>query len=81
MTKRTPPKAKTVGPPTKTDPLAPGLGLLVKLGSIAVHADEMFSDDGHHFDKVALQQLLVDQEVVAWIAKMTEMAMVPRKRK
>jgi len=63
------------------DPLTPSLSLLVKLGSIAVHTDEFLSDDAHHFDKTALDQLLKDAEVVAWVKEMTTMAMLPVKRK
>lgn len=56
------------------------VSLLVKLGSIAVHADEMLSPGGHHFDRVALEQLVADQEVKAWIAAMDKLAMIPKKR-
>lgn len=45
----------------KTDPLKPSCGLLVKLGSIAVHVDEMISGKGHVFDKVAIKSLLQPQ--------------------
>lgn len=63
-----------------TAPLDPTPALLCKLGSIAVHADEMLSTDGHHFDKIALQQLISDPEVAEWIEAMNAMAMVPKKR-
>lgn len=63
----------------KDEMLAPSLALLMKLGSIAVHADEMLSTDGHEFDRVALKSLLTDPEVVAWIKKMGEL--LPRKRR
>jgi hypothetical protein len=59
----------------------PSVTLLVKLGSIAVHADEMMSDDGHKFDRIALQGLLADPEVAAWLQAMGKMAMLPLKRK
>jgi hypothetical protein len=64
-----------------SDPLKPALALLVKLGSIAVHADEFLSDEGHPFDKVALKSLLSDLEVSDWINQMNKMAMLPKKRK
>ena len=64
----------------KTAPLQPSPALLCKLGSIAVHADEMMSADGHDFDKIALQGLISDPEVADWIKQMNAMAMVPRKR-
>lgn len=54
------------------------LSLLVKLGSIAVHADEMLSPDGHAFDRTAIETLLKDPEVTAWIKKMG--VLLPRKR-
>lgn len=62
------------------DPLKPSVSLLVKLGSIAVHVDEMLSPKGHDYDKVAIQQLLNDPEVKPWIESMTDMAMLPVKR-
>ena len=61
--------------------LSPDPALLCKLGSIVVHADEMMSDDGHHYDRLALQQLLNDPDVKHWIDLMSMAAMVPRKRK
>ena len=64
----------------KTDPLKPNTALLVKLGSIAVHVDEMLSPHGHQFDRTALDLLLADGDVKAWIAAMTKMAMLPVKR-
>ena len=60
--------------------LKPTVTLLVKLGSIAVHVDELLSPNGHHFDKVALDQLMRDQEVVEWLSEMNKMAMLPVKR-
>jgi hypothetical protein len=36
------------------DPLNPNAALLVNLGSIAVHAEEITSPNGHDFDKAAL---------------------------
>lgn len=60
--------------------LNPDMTLLIKLGSIAVHADEMLSPRGHEFDKVALQGLLEDPEVKVWIDEMDKLALVPKKR-
>lgn len=59
---------------------APRLSLLVKLGSIAVHADEMLSPQGHQFDKIAIRSLLEDSEVKEWIKQMDASALLPRKR-
>ena len=41
-------------------PLKPEATLLCKLGSIAIHTDEMLSDKGHHFDITVLKGLLQD---------------------
>ena len=54
------------------------LPLLCKLGSIAVHTDEMLSAQGHHFDITSLKGLLADTEVVDWIKTMG--AYLPKKR-
>lgn len=69
-----------------TDTLKPPLTLLIKLGSIAVHADEMndygFNPQEHAFvfDRGAMVTLLQDPEVKEWIASMTKLAFVPQKR-
>jgi hypothetical protein len=63
-----------------TDMLNPPPSLLSKLASIAVHADELTSEHGHSFDKVALQSAINDPEVKTWIDAMTAAAMAPRKR-
>ncbi len=60
--------------------LEPPASVLSKLGSIAVHAEELFSKDGHNFDKIALQSLIEDEEVQVWLFSMTELAMLPVKR-
>lgn len=57
--------------------LNPGVTLLVKLGSIAVHVEELLSPAGHNFDKVALEQLLADPEFVEWRRQMDSLAMLP----
>lgn len=62
------------------NPLQPSASLLCKLGSIAVHAEEMVSPTGHAFDKQAMETLLQDTEVLLWIAQMDKMAMLPKKR-
>ena len=61
-------------------PLLPSATLLVKLGSIIVHMQELMSPEGHIFDKHALDTLWSDPEVVAWIAAMDKMAFLPKKR-
>lgn len=65
---------------TKTDPLKPSVGVLVKLGSIAVHVDEMLGPTGHAFDREALGTLLRDDEVKDWIASMDKLGFMPKKR-
>jgi len=61
--------------------LNPPVSLLCKLASIAVHADEYLSSDGHQLDHVALVGALADPEVVGWIAEMTNAALAPKKRR
>lgn len=63
-----------------SDPLKPSITLLVKLGSIAVHVEELLSPSGHQFARAALQTLLDDQEVIEWRKQMDKMAMLPVKR-
>lgn len=63
------------------DPLKPPVSMLVKLGSIVVHADEYTSHDSHPFDMQAIRSLLEDGEVAAWLKAMDQMAMLPKKRK
>lgn len=70
------PKRKPV-----TDVVKPSVGLLCKLGSIAVHAEEYLSPAGHVFDRTALDQLFQDPEVTAWLDEMGKMALIPVKRK
>lgn len=60
--------------------MRPELGLLCKLGSIAVHADEMTGAGGHEFDMAALRQLLDDPEVKDWIKAMADGGLLPVKR-
>lgn len=62
-------------------PAKPNLSTLVKLGSIAVHADEALGPGGHHYDLTALRTLLSDPEVVEWLDSMDKLALLPKKRK
>lgn len=64
----------------KPDPLKPTTLLLVKLGSIAVHAEELLSPKAHTFDMHALRTLLESADVQAWLKEMADMAFVPVKR-
>ena len=64
----------------KLDPLKPSASLLSKLGSIAVHSDELLSNDGHDFDRAAIESLIEDPEVSDWISQMNGLALLPLKR-
>lgn len=69
-----------------TEALKPSATLLVKLGSIAVHAEEHLENfrtrpDAALFDEQALKDLLADSEVVAWREAMDAMAFLPVKRR
>lgn len=60
--------------------MQPTLGLLAKLGSIAVHAEEFVSPTGHNFDLVALKALLLDADVRNFLDELSSMALLPVKR-
>ena len=60
------------------DPTRPQLGLLVKIGSALVHAEEYLSPHGHPVDKTAFDELLRQPDVQAWIKAMGPM--LPLKR-
>lgn len=78
--KKAPLKITTQPLKVKPNPLEPSLTLLLKLGSAIVHADEYLSPHGHPLDKDEFHQLLKDPELVEWLAAMTKLALVPRKR-
>lgn len=59
------------------NPMEPNPVLLVKLGSIARHAQELTSPHGHHYDGIALANLLDDADVVAWMQDMDAAALLP----
>ena len=63
------------------DPLKPSPTLLIKLGSIVVHMEELHSAKGSvEFDLPAIQTLQTDPEVVEWFAAMNKIAFLPVKR-
>jgi hypothetical protein len=62
------------------NPINPSPALLCKLGSIAVHVEELLSANGHALDRTALLSLLSDDEVREWLTSMDDMAMLPKKR-
>jgi len=63
-----------------TDTLKPSVGLLVKLGSLIVHYQELNSRGGHEFDKSAIDTLENDPEVRSWLDHMTKVGFLPLKR-
>jgi hypothetical protein len=66
-----------IEPPRRTAPLS----LVVKLASLAVHVEEMLSNDGHAFDEQAIRGLLNDSEVRAWLDDPKHKALLPLKRR
>jgi len=64
----------------------PSAQLLVKLGSLIVHqeemADSLANKDLHaaDFDASAVKACREDPEVVEWLAEMNKMALLPVKR-
>jgi len=74
-------RVEKYAPPTAdVGPLTPSASLLCKLGSIIIHVEECVGPNGHVFDLTATKQLATDPEVVAWLAGMRAMAMLPVKR-
>jgi hypothetical protein len=62
------------------DVMKPSATLIAKLGSIVVHMDEATDFLGHHFDVIAMRQLVADPEVQSWLYGLRLHAMVPVKR-
>lgn len=54
--------------------------LWLKLGSIAVHAEELLSADGREADKQAILGLLADAEVRRFLTAPANQVLLPRKR-
>lgn len=61
--------------------LRPSTSLLCKLASVAVHAEELMSNDGHPLDLSALDSVMHDAEVREWVALMKKAGLAPVKRK
>lgn len=59
------------------NPLEPTPAVLVKLGSIARHAEELLSPGGHEFDHNAIEGLLNDSEVREWMDTADRLALLP----
>lgn len=62
------------------DVLKPTPQLLIKLGSIIVHYQELTSVKGHYMDQAALDSLLADEDVKEWMKGMDKMAFLPKMR-
>jgi len=60
--------------------ITPNTNVLIKLGSLFVHVEEAISTKAHSFDILAIKQILEDDDVKAWIEKMDNLALVPKKR-
>ena len=64
----------------KSDPLKPSPQLLIKLGSIIVHYEELTSKNGSEFDKITINSLMSEPTVQDWFNEMNKMAFLPVKR-
>lgn len=60
--------------------MTPSISVGIKLASIAVHADEATAPGAHELDVAAIRGLLADPEVVAYLAVLADMALLPVKR-
>ena len=54
--------------------------LTLKLASLAVHIEEMFSKKGHDFDRIAIEGLLQDKEVRTFLDDPKNKVFLPAKR-
>lgn len=59
------------------DALNPSTALLIKLGSLARHAEELLLPGAHEFDAEAIKSLLADSEVVEWMKAADALALLP----
>ena len=64
----------------KKDVLKPEAGLLIKLGSALIHAQEFLEPRGHPLDKNTFDALMSQPDVLEWIEGMNNLALLPRKR-
>ena len=62
------------------DPLKPSPALLIALGSLIVHYEELTSPNGHPADKAAIDSLRNLPDVKEWFDIMTQKAFLPVKR-
>lgn len=70
-----------VTPGSRKDALLdPDAALLAKLGSIIVHVEEAMGPHGHPLDRVAVEGLLADPYVKAWLVGMRTLGLLPEPR-
>jgi len=62
------------------DIFKPSPQLLIKLGSIIVHYEELNSPHGHQLDDAAIKALMLNEDVLEWFEGMKKMALLPVKR-
>jgi hypothetical protein len=62
------------------DALKPTAQLLIKLGSLIVHYQELNSTNGHSVDKSAIDTIEGDAEFKEWIDEMNKDSFLPVKR-
>jgi hypothetical protein len=62
----------------KPDRYRPSPAVLIKLGSVAVHAEELVSEDGCEVDAIGIRNLMMDRDLRRWVKSMG--ALLPVKR-
>lgn len=62
------------------DPLTPTPQVLIALGSLVVHYEELTSPGGHPNDRAAIDSIRNHPDVRAWFEQMDKMAFLPVKR-
>lgn len=73
-------EVETRGHKSTVDVLNPPSTLLVKLGSIARHAEEGLSETGLPVDLDTVRRLLADPEVERWMVAADGLALLPVRR-
>ncbi len=63
-----------------SDVLKPSVQLLIKLGSIIAHYEEWTSKTGHEFDKITIDSIMNEEDVIEWFKGMRELSLLPLKR-
>ncbi|MDD3906554.1 MAG: hypothetical protein PHS46_08570 [Candidatus Omnitrophica bacterium] len=58
----------------------PSNTVLIKLGSIVRHTEELLSPKGHQFDAETLKAMINDEELKEWLGEMDKLALLPIKR-